>query len=258
MTTDLTMFAPLLNPWNGVVAVSTLMVIEVLKYTAPGFFGNDGGGNRWLRLMCVIGCALGYQAPGPWDAGGWVMNLFIGGLVGMAATIGYAAAASVVRFCRTAEPEPEQAIKWSEAAKKWVAVIGALIAALSGVYAAWLKPETRARESYEITSQAVEALSQDVTKLVAAVNELKDLPEAHNALDKYVAVELAKVTQRLDDMQRVETTAVSEPEFVAPVAVRPEVLNIVVEDDFKDIKARPSPKRGANMQVQMPAAKVVF
>ena len=198
MIDDLQLLTPLLNPWNGVVAISTILAIEVLKYTAPVFFGNDGRGNRLLRLMSVGGCALGYQIPGPWTAGDWTMNLFVGGLVGMVSTLGYALVADAVKFFRTKDPRPEQAIKWSEAAKKWATVIGALAAALSGVYAAWFKPEVRAREGYEITAAAVEVLSRDVSNISESLN---DMIQAHNHLDKNLSVELAKVVQRLDDFE---------------------------------------------------------
>ena len=142
--------------------------------------------------------------------------------------------------------EAETASAWFETALKLVALIIALAGAGSGIYAAWFKPETKAREAYTLTSDAVESLAKDVAKIDEA---LRKSVEAHNALDKAVSVDLAKVNQRLDDMvagRRARGTVVVD---TAPAVVVPKI-----EPD----RPRDSAIKREGMQMQMPAAAEVF
>lgn len=251
MTTDLAIFAPLLNPWNGIVAIATLLVIEVVKSAFPQHFVNGGAGNRLLRPLCVLGCGIGYQIDGPWITGDmdpW-LRLFVGGLIGAATTIGYAAARVAVKKV-TAQTRDEVL----KAIKKWAAVLGALAAAVSGVYGAWFRPETGAKQSYELLSQAVETLSSDVARLSAS----------DATMDKNMAVELARMGQRLDDMQAILEAKLAyeppEPAPPPPVVVSEPVgateTTVVVEDDDGWKRPKPEIKR-KGLQIQMPTAKEV-
>jgi hypothetical protein len=94
-----------------------------------------------------------------------------------------------------------------------------------------------------------------VAKLLAAVDELKTLPDAHNVLDKHVAVGLARLDERLAALER--KPAAPATTSVAPVTAREEVLNIKIEDEFKPM-GKTAPKRDKDMAVQMPASKEVF
>jgi hypothetical protein len=241
---DLTILGPLLNPWNGVVAVATLLVIEVLKTSFPALFA--GAGNRWLRPMCVVGCALGYQIPGPWateDMDFW-LRLFVGGLVGAASTIGYATARALVKKITT---RTQKSVL--NAIKKWTAVLGALAAAVSGVYGAWFRPESGAKQSYELMSQAIEELSADVDKL----------HKSDTVMDKTMAVELARMGQRLNDMQKLlELKLAYEPRAVEapPPKVVANEPTAVVGETQNEPATKPEIKR-KGLQIQMPTAKEV-
>ena len=148
-------------------------------------------------------------------------------------------------FTRTRD-EAETASAWFETALKLIALVVALAGAGSGIYAAWFKPETKAREAYTITSGAVESLAKDLEKVNAALT--KNV-EAQNALDKTMAVELAKVNQRLDDLvagRRTRSTVVID---TVPAVVVPKI-----EPD----RPQDSPVKREGLQMQMPAAADVF
>jgi len=231
----------LLNPWNAVVAVSMLVAIEVLKYTSPVFFA--GRGNRLLRIMCVAGCVAGYQIPGPWDSGDLVMNLFVGGFVGGVTTVGYALFADAFGFLKT--KSPEEAGSWLDVAKKLGTTIIGLIIAASGIYGAWLRPETKARDGYELTSKAVELLSQDLNELAKVGDEART----------QTRVDLAVLTQRLDDVcerldRRAGRKATGHVTMAEPTVVMPEEqTQIRVQEHLIE-------RRGKTMT--MPAAREVF
>lgn len=249
MTDNLTIIAPLINPWNGVVAIATLLVIEVIKSAFPDQFINGHGGNRWLRPMCLIGCAVGYQIDGPWITGDmdvW-LRIFVGGLVGAATTVGYAGVRALVKKV-TAQTQ-ENVLK---AIKKWAAVLGALAAAVSGVYGAWFRPESKAKQSYELMAEAIEALSSDVARLSASDTDM----------DKNMAVELARLNQRLDDMQELLKTKLEyKPAPVKAPVVVTEPMAVVGETEVMvetDVKPAPKPEiKRKGLRIQMPSAQEV-
>lgn len=143
--------------------------------------------------------------------------------------------------------EAETASAWFETVLKLLALIAALAGAGSGIYAAWFKPETKAREAYTITSGAVESLAKDLEKVNAALTKSV---EAHNALDKSVAVELAKIGQRLEAIEKAtgrRATVVVEEKMV------PVIVNKIEPDRPKD-----SPVKREGLQMQMPAPADVF
>lgn len=213
----------LLNPWNGVVAVGVILGVEVLKYTAPTFFA--GRGNRLLRIICVAGCVVGYQVPGPWiDAEAlFQVKLVIGGIVGGMATMAWAIVADALKFFRRHDPEPK--IGWLEAAKKWATIIGAILAAISGFYGAWFKPETGAKNAYQVTSKAIDDLRAQVTEQ-----------------DKACAINAAVSTQRLDAIEKELTRRLAYRPKAAAKASASQSMEMMVDD----------------MAVQMPAAEDVF
>jgi hypothetical protein len=246
MTDGLDIFAPLINPWNGIVAIATLLVIEVVKSAFPAQFVNGNAGNRLLRPLCVVGCAVGYQIDGPWITGDmdpW-LRLFVGGLVGAATTIGYAGARTLVKKITT---RTEKSVL--DAIKKWTAVLGALAAAVSGVYGAWFRPESGAKQSYELMSQAIEELSADVDKL----------HKSDTTMDKTMAVELARMGQRLDDMQALlEAKLAYEPAELPPPPPPEPVIGTTEVMVSNDAKPAPKPEiRRQGLQIQMPSAEEV-
>ena len=262
MNQGLEIFAPLINPWNGVVAIATLLVIEVVKSAFPHHFVNGHGGNRWLRPLCVLGCGIGYQIDGPWITGDmdpW-LRLFVGGLVGAATTIGYAFVRVIVKKA-TAQTKDNVL----QSIKKWAAVIGALTAAVSGVYGAWFRPESKAKDSYELVAKAVELMSRDLD----AVNErMGQLSRADTQMDKNMAVELARMGQRLDDVQGLlEARFAYKPPVIEddlkPMAVIvSEPMHVAGETEVMVTtmaeKAPPAPKpeiKRRGMQIQMPSTE---
>jgi hypothetical protein len=83
--------AYLINPWNAAVVLVVVLAIELLKRSFKEFFSNGNLGNKMLRFMCVGGCIVGYFVPGPWidSAATFVPRLFMGGLLGLATTMGF-------------------------------------------------------------------------------------------------------------------------------------------------------------------------
>lgn len=145
--------------------------------------------------------------------------------------------------------EAETASAWFETALKLIALVVALAGAASGIYAAWFKPETKAREAYTITSGAVESLAKDLEKVNKA---LEKSIEAHNALDKAVSVDLAKINQRLDDFEKF-TKHRPQATVVVEEKTAPAVVHKIEPDRPKD-----SPVKREGLQMQMPAPADVF
>jgi hypothetical protein len=253
------MFAPLINPWNGIVAIATLLVIEVIKSAFPHHFVNGHGGNRWLRPLCLLGCGIGYQIDGPWITGDmdpW-LRLFVGGLVGAATTVGYAGVRVIVKKA-TAQTKDEVL----KSIKKWAAVIGALAALVSGVYGAWFKPEAKAKDSYELVAKAVELVSADLARVNERINTLS---RADTTLDKNMAVELARMGQRLDDMQGLlELKFAYKPAEIEvrepPAVVVSEPMHVVGETEVTVASDEPKAKaeiKRKGLTIQMPSAQEV-
>jgi len=134
-------------------------------------------------------------------------------------------------FVRTKD-EAETAGAWLETGLKLVAIIAALTGAGTGVYAAWFRPETKAREAYVVTSVAVEEMKTTIGKIA----------EGHDTLDRHVAIELAKINQRLDDFEKMARRRYAyEPSAAGTV---------VVEERAAPLNIR--------QQQSMPAAAKVF
>jgi len=175
------------------------------------------------------------------------VKVVVGGLIGGVTTIGYALVADFVKFLRRRDPSAETADRWSESAKKWVTVLGALAAAVSGFYGAWFRPETGAKKSYVVTAEAIETLSRDVEALQTALTRI----------DKSLSIDLAVMAQRVEDMERVMERRLSyRPARKEVVVPEPEVLMDVTTVEATADKGPRIKKNGA--QIQMPAAREVF
>jgi hypothetical protein len=176
--------------------------------------------------MCVAGCIVGYFVPGPWIdvEASFVARLFLGGFLGLLTTFGYEIIAGGIGLFKRlikrkdAEKEAKAAGAWLDTAKKLGAILGVMAAAISGFYGAWFKPENGAQAAYQVTSEGIEALSKDVQRLTVLTAENS---AARIALDKEVAISVAKLTQRLDDIEKVMERRMSykPPVIVDEIAV---------------------------------------
>lgn len=153
----------ILNPWNLVLAICVWSTIQTLKSMVPVF--RDGGRlHNTLRLQSVAACVLAYLVPGPWvDASlPLTTRIVLGVVVGTATTVIHGLVSDVIRaMTRSSDPNRDFGAMLDNV-KKFGAVVAAAVAGVSGIYGAWLRPETKARSSYEVLSAAVEMVSADV------------------------------------------------------------------------------------------------
>jgi hypothetical protein len=197
---------------------------------------------------------------------------FIGGVINVFKRL-------VVR--KNADKEAKAAGAWIETTKKLGTVLGLIAAGISGFYGAWFKPEDKAQAAYEVTSEGIEALSRDVHRLTIMTTQANS---AMIGMDKMVAVELAKLTQRLDYMESeledrlsyepaeivdtVEAAAMSAPSPTMthyPEPAPSDVMyggDVAVEMMIEDMQGgmaaqRPQIKRNG-IEMEMPAAEELF
>lgn len=189
----------ILSPWNLVLALCVWSTIQTLKSLVPVF--RDGG--RWhrtLRLQSVAACVLAYQVPGPWvdTALPTVTKIVLGVIIGTATTVLHGLVSDVRRaLTRSRDPNRDFGAALDNV-KKFGTVVAAAVAGVSGVYGAWLRPETKARSSYELLSSAVETVSHDVDGMDKRISSLV---EAHNVLDRQSAVEIALLKKQVASLE---------------------------------------------------------
>lgn len=180
------------SPWNLVLAVCVWSTIQTLKSLVP-VFRNGGRWHQTLRLQSVLACVLAYQIPGPWvdPALPLATRVVLGVIVGTVTTVVHGLVSDAHRsLTRSRNPNADFSAALDNV-KKFGAVIAACLAGASGIYGAWLKPETKARDSYELLSEAVQTVDKRVAVLV----------EAHNALDKHSAVEIELLRARVTALE---------------------------------------------------------
>lgn len=223
----------ILNPWNLILAICVWSTIQTLKSMVPVF--RDGG--RWhhtLRLQSVVACVIAYQIPGPWVSADLppATKIILGVIVGTATTVLHGLVSDIKRaLTRSSDPNKDFAAALDNA-KKFGTVVAAAVAGVSGLYGAWLKPETKAKSSYEVLSAAVETVSHDVDgvdKRVAA------LVEAHNVLDRQSAVEIALLKKQIAALEaELKREHVS---YHPPTRVSVDSQELTLSGQIKDIDA---------------------
>lgn len=187
------------SPWNVVLAACVWSTIQTLKSMIPAL--RDGG--RWhytLRMQCVVACVIAYQVPGPWvpvDTTTTV-KVIVGLVLGTVTTVAHGLVSDIRRaLMRSRDPNKDFNVAL-ENVKKFGGIVAAAIAGVSGIYGAWFRPETKARSSYEVLSEAVETVSHDVDGVDKRVSQLAD---AHNALDRQSSIEIALLKKHIEALE---------------------------------------------------------
>ena len=217
MTNANDLLALLANPWNGVLIVCLWSAIQALKKSAPSFFDDGGAGHHVMRPISVGAGAIAYLVPGPWiepdvEVG---VKIAVGLLMGTVTTLGHGLMRDAFKLVKMAftrrlakgnvQGVAKDASSILNLGKKLIPVLVAVGAGGSGVYGAWLKPETGAQKAYEVHAAGIEQVSGDVEKLRLALtgsrDELTEFKNSFNNHDKYAAVELALLKQSLANLE---------------------------------------------------------
>ena len=205
------------NPWNLVLVACLWSGFQALKKAVPTFFDDDQPGNHLIRPLCVAAGAAAYFVPGPWiDADAEPsIKLVMGIIVGTVTTVAHGLLRDMMKLGkkaaakRVASGDVEGAVKDAtsllELAKKLGPTLALIGAGGSGVYGAWLKPETGAQKAYEVHSAAIEELSGNIAAVEEAMKAKEadeaafrsDLADKFGTHDKAAAIELALLRQRL-------------------------------------------------------------
>jgi len=191
------------NPWNAVLGFCIWSTLQTLRKTIPGFF-ETGVGHNMLRPICVTACAIFYFVPGPWVDDELIvgMRIVMGVIVGTVTTILHGLVKDGINFFKKVFDGKIDAKRITSTFKelmpifkKTVTVATIAGTGFSGIYGAWLKPEEDARVAYEVTAEGIETLSEDLDE------EITTLSEAHNTLDRQVAIDFALLRARIEQLE---------------------------------------------------------